>query len=167
MNKIMSNNKPRNTNNIKDDQMNSRNDSKISEVRKNLFPPMEINNHKKLNTIDLEDNFNNNKKREAMKKNIMEQCNGCIYQKENNYIFNLRFYNIYNNNDNENSNSKSNIKNTCKTKTRSIYSSKENINDEKKNNNTINTNKIMSPNKEKKKSKKIYLKEELYLKKST
>ena len=166
INQIVSNNKPRNTINIKDDIINSRNNnSKITEVRKHIFPSIETDIHKKMNTLDVEDKINSyNNKKDDIKNNILEQCNGCFCQKENNYIFNLKFYNIYNNNDNDNIdnniNSHQNQYSKSKSKSKTKYFSKEKMFNEKKNNNNnnINNNEIESPNRDKKKTKKNIIK---------
>ena len=154
INKIISNRKPKYTINLKDDEVNSRNMTKIHTLKKNLFSQIDTNYEKRINTTNEEDKLNifRNSLYDLKKNHFMEECdNGCVCQKENNYIFNLKFFNIYNNN--ENDNNKDNSKSRSKSKTRSMYVSKDNTFDEK-NSNITKISQKNSPKLEKKKSKK-------------
>ena len=120
-NKNIMNYELKNIPNIKDKENQFPNLSKIRNVAKSLFNrysqidtnvcDQKINIETEKNDIDNNNNrINKNKKIKIFtssfnklgKNDSIPKINGCSHQKESNYVFNLKFYNIYNNNQNNN-----------------------------------------------------------------
>ena len=148
-------NKHKNAININNDEINyqySNKMNKIKEVAKNLFNKnsfVNIHKIKNLNITNENDKNNKNNKDGVTKANtlynsknnyLIEKNKNDNNQKENNYIFNLKFFNIYNNND-------SNNKKKIKSKSMITDGEKEIILDD---NYISNINKLKKNNKKEK-----------------
>ena len=108
--------------NLKVNENYSQNISKIKALTNNLFNrysqidtnvcDQQLNFSKEKNDKDKNNNKDNNNKNKKIKimtslndlkkNNFMLKNNGCTFQNENSYIFNLKFYNIYDNKQNNN-----------------------------------------------------------------
>ena len=133
-NKSISKSKSKSMININDDEIHSQNINKIKPETKNLYSRYSKNNineqkpnvtnkeNDKINKKSSKLKINVNNSYNNIKKKYLEKSNGCTCQKDNNYIFNLKFYNICNNNQNNNVKKKSKS-NSLITE----YNSKENI----------------------------------------